>query len=163
SAEDMAGWAGLLADAGWVAFSIDYRLSSPTQGSWPAAFEDVQAGVTWVHDNAARHGADPARLAVFGESAGGHLATLLAVEAAGSPPPDLAPLVPPPGGGPVPACTGNDACQEFWSMGWAQWFVGCAPDACARDYAAASPAGRAFGGTDPRRAYGATTPVWLAN
>lgn len=174
SAEDMAPWAELLADAGWVAFSIDYRLSSQTRGSWPAAFEDVQAGVAWVHDNAARHGADPARMVVFGESAGGHLATLLAVEGTGgdaapvavaawSAPLDLAPLVPPPGGGAVPACTGNDACQEFWSMGWAQWFLGCAPDACPRDYAAASPGGRAFGGADPVQAYGTTTPIWFAN
>jgi acetyl esterase/lipase len=165
SAADMTPWAELLADVGWVAFSIDYRLASEAEPSWPEALADVRAGVEWVHANAGRFGADPARLALFGESAGAHLATLVAVDGTGgaarpvavaawSPPLDLAELVPPAEGGPVPGCTANAACEQFWSMGWARWFLGCDPATCADAYADASPSGRA--GTT-------TTPLWLAN
>ena len=170
SAETMDPWGGLLADAGWVAFSIDYRLATQGGGgpSWPQAFEDVQAGVEWVHANAGRFGGDPTRLAVFGESAGAHLTVLLAEQGTGgqarirvasawSAPLDLAALVPGPDGT-VPGCGGDAACQEGWALGSGggavEWFLGCTPDQCPSTYAAASPLGRVTAGT---------TPLWIAN
>jgi alpha-L-fucosidase 2 len=66
-----------LTDAGYVWFSINYRLA-PTH-RWPACFEDVQTAIRWVKAHAADYHGDPQRIAIFGHSAGGHLA-FLAVE-----------------------------------------------------------------------------------
>lgn len=64
------------AQSGWTAFSISYRLVPPAP--WYAAKEDVLAAVRWVRAHSAEFGFDPARLAVFGTSAGGNLAALAA-------------------------------------------------------------------------------------
>lgn len=58
-------------------FSINYRLA-PTN-RWPACFDDVQTALRWVKTNASRYKGDPRRVALFGYSAGGHLACLAAV------------------------------------------------------------------------------------
>jgi acetyl esterase/lipase len=65
-----------MAAMGWVAFSVNYRLDeTPT---FKAGIEDVQAAVRWVRANVAEFGVDAERVGVLGESAGGHLAALLA-------------------------------------------------------------------------------------
>jgi len=63
---------------GYVAVSIDYRLAPAHR--FPAQLEDCRAALRWMEANAARLGLDPARLAGFGYSAGGHLVGLLATE-----------------------------------------------------------------------------------
>ena len=62
-----------------VAVSVDYRLAPET--TWAGSLEDNYAGLKWLHTNAAALGADPARIAVMGESAGGGHAALLAIAA----------------------------------------------------------------------------------
>ena len=62
-----------------VAVSVDYRLAPET--TWAGSIADNYAGLKWLHDNAASIGADPARIAVMGESAGGGHAALLAITA----------------------------------------------------------------------------------
>ena len=47
----------------------------------PAQMEDVAAAFAWVHHNAAQIGGDASRIYVSGHSAGGHLASLLALDA----------------------------------------------------------------------------------
>ncbi|MFV0457799.1 MAG: alpha/beta hydrolase fold domain-containing protein [Actinomycetales bacterium] len=66
-----------LADAGLVAISVDYRLS--TQATWPAQLEDVRLAARWVAEHAGALGVDPSRIGLWGESAGGHLASMLAL------------------------------------------------------------------------------------
>src|ERR671935_918421 len=61
---------------GWTALSISYRLVPPAP--WDAAKADALAAVRWVRAHASRFGFDPGRLAVFGTSAGGNLAALVA-------------------------------------------------------------------------------------
>jgi acetyl esterase/lipase len=66
-----------LARAGYLGFSINYRLTQ--QAPFPAQIHDCKAAVRWVRAHAAEYGGDPNRIAVLGPSAGGHLATLLAL------------------------------------------------------------------------------------
>lgn len=68
-----------LARAGYVAFSVDYRLVETATGRhrWPAQLDDVQRAVRWVRANAGRYGVDPGRVGAYGWSAGGQLAALL--------------------------------------------------------------------------------------
>ena len=84
-------------ELGCIYVSINYRLSRPfgittawvASGnddyvSWdvnrvkhPTHIKDVANALKWVRDNIQDYGGDPDRIAVFGHSAGAHLATLL--------------------------------------------------------------------------------------
>ena len=67
-----------LVTAGYVAFTIDYRLfGGGTRNSWPAQLDDAQRAVRWVRTNAATYGVDPERIAAFGHSSGAQLAAFL--------------------------------------------------------------------------------------
>jgi len=60
---------------GFAIASVQYRLL--WHAPWPAQIEDCEEAVAWVRTNGKRYGIDPGRLAVAGESAGGHLAALV--------------------------------------------------------------------------------------
>lgn len=64
--------AQLALQAGIAVVAIDYRLAPDAR--FPAAFDDVVAGLQWVAANGPSVGIDPARLAIGGDSAGGNLA-----------------------------------------------------------------------------------------
>lgn len=63
---------------GFNVFNIAYRLTTDYRGNpgapWPAQRDDVVAAIDWVKANADAFGIDPERGALYGFSAGGHLA-----------------------------------------------------------------------------------------
>ena len=62
-----------VAEAGYVAFAVDYRLH------WPEHIDDAQLAVRWVRANAGQYGVDPDRICSYGQSTGGQLAAMLGV------------------------------------------------------------------------------------
>lgn len=64
-------------DAGLAVATIDYRHSR--EAPFPAQVHDGFAALRWLAHYGPELGVDPARLGVWGESAGGHLAGLLAL------------------------------------------------------------------------------------
>jgi len=125
-----------LAERGFVAFSVNYRLAPAHP--YPAAVDDVEAAVEWVRKHAKKYSVDPKRIGALGGSAGAHLTGLLATVGEGSHaqghriaaavswsgPMDFVALAP------VAATGGGGSIGRF---------IGCAPAACADAYAQASP------------------------
>jgi acetyl esterase/lipase len=62
---------------GFVVANVEYRLAKAAVA--PAAVVDVLKAGAWYEKNAKKYGADPHRIAATGDSAGGHLALMLAM------------------------------------------------------------------------------------
>ncbi len=73
-----------LARNGIAVFAIEYRLMAPGVKTYPDAVYDVRAAVQFVRAKAPELGLDPEHIGLIGDSAGAHLAALVAL--AGSEP-----------------------------------------------------------------------------
>jgi acetyl esterase/lipase len=78
---DIVAAARHLAEAGYVAVALDYRLVDLGRPGpvWPAPLVDVQRAARWVRAHATTYGVDPERLGAYGISAGAGLAAHLGV------------------------------------------------------------------------------------
>lgn len=67
-----------LADLGYTVFDVEYRIAP--QPNWKSAVGDVKCAIGWIKANAVTKdwNVDPARLTLYGRSAGGHLALIAA-------------------------------------------------------------------------------------
>ena len=74
-------WGPYLAARGYALFAISYRLATKGQKMFPQAVTDVRAAVQFVRGSAGEFKLDPARIGLFGASAGAHLAALAALGA----------------------------------------------------------------------------------
>ena len=66
-----------LGEGRYAAASIGYRLTD--EGSWPRQIHDCKAAIRWLKAHARKYNYDPDRIAVMGNSAGGHLVAMLGV------------------------------------------------------------------------------------
>src|SRR5262245_10335421 len=72
---DLRGWIELLAQQGYVAASVGYRLAPDS--TFPSQIEDCKTAVRFLRANADKYGIDKDRVAALGYSAGAHLVCLL--------------------------------------------------------------------------------------
>jgi acetyl esterase/lipase len=61
SKEAYQEWGPLLAQAGFAAMAVNYRLSSASYVGWPGALEDVRQTFHWMVDHARSFQIDPRR------------------------------------------------------------------------------------------------------
>jgi acetyl esterase/lipase len=68
-----------LLDFGYAVMTMDYRLAP--KAVFPEFLFDVKTSVRWARANAAKYGLDPDKFGMVGDSAGGHLALMMAFTA----------------------------------------------------------------------------------
>src|SRR3954462_11547776 len=74
-------WFAPLSEAKFTWFTINYRLAP--QHRWPASQDDVESAIRWVRAHAKEYKVDVNRIALIGESAGGHLVSMVGARAKG--------------------------------------------------------------------------------
>lgn len=103
----------LAAHSGATVLAAGYRLAP--EHPFPAAPEDAEAALRWVFENAAGLDADPTRIAVGGDSAGGNMATGVCqvMRDAGGPHPAMQLLI-----YPVTDAYGQQYSRELFATGF---------------------------------------------
>ncbi len=72
-------WGAYLAQHGIALFSVNYRLIKDGRKAYPEAVHDVRAAVQYLRSQGGQYHIDPERIGITGDSAGGHLAALVAL------------------------------------------------------------------------------------
>jgi acetyl esterase/lipase len=135
-----------LTERGYAVASVEYRLSG--EAKFPAQIHDVKRAVRFLRRHAGALGLDSARMGSWGVSAGGHLATLLAVTDADDglePPADGGPavstrvLAAASWVGPMDLRVRSDVRVSRNARRLLERFIGRSPDEAPEAYAQASP------------------------
>ena len=72
-------WGPYLAERGYAGFTVSYRLTKPGKKTYPEVVHDIRAAVQFTKGCARDLKIDPDRIALWGNSAGAHLASLVAL------------------------------------------------------------------------------------
>ncbi len=78
SPRGVRGFGEFLSRTGYVCLCPAYRLSG--EAHWPAQIEDVKCAIRYLKANSGTFGIDKNRVGILGDSAGGHLALMAAVQ-----------------------------------------------------------------------------------
>ena len=70
-------WGPWLAQRGYAVLSIDYRLASVGRKMYPESVHDTRAAIQWARSKGESIKINPDRIALTGDSAGAHLASLV--------------------------------------------------------------------------------------
>jgi acetyl esterase/lipase len=145
----MASHAERLAAAGYVTLNLDYRLT-PHGGKYPHAVQDCFCALAYARNHATELGIDPAKIAALGYSAGGHLASMLAVDRDDDVQPDCAEATAraEPVAAVIPGA-GPEDLAAFPPAQLVQDFVGGSLDQVPELYRAASPLSHVTAGAPP--------------
>ena len=125
----MKGHAAAAAKKGFVAVSINYRHAPKYK--WPAQNEDCCNALKWMVGNADKYKIDSNKIALWGYSAGGHMATFVATRKNKQDLPPLTCVVC--GGGPV------DLTLFPKDLPFLTYFLGATPRQAPEKYRQASP------------------------
>lgn len=63
---------------GYAIVSVDYTIATEERSPFPKCIVDVEDAIAWVKTNAVEYNFDLENLGIFGESAGGHIAMMVA-------------------------------------------------------------------------------------
>lgn len=76
SKEMYSEWGPYLAEAGFVAMAVNYRLATPTYSTWPGVMEDIDQAVNWLVGKSNEWNINPLKLALIGDSAGAQIGSI---------------------------------------------------------------------------------------
>ena len=149
---------------GMAVASAGYRLSGTA--SYPKPVRDVVGAMAWVREHANEVGVDPERVGVTGESAGGHLASLVA---AAPDVPALRPSGAPAGAARASCVVSVSGVYDFAVEGdggvggrLVREFLGCEDEACEPQRTQASPVTHLDSGDSPALLYHGTADSVVA-
>jgi len=71
-------WANAFVKENFIFVSMNYRLSP--KATWPDHISDCKLAFNWIKENIEKYGGNPKEIIISGNSAGGHLASLLALD-----------------------------------------------------------------------------------
>src|SRR5215470_12575305 len=72
-------WGPYLAQRAYAGFKVSYRTTKPGKSTYPGVVHDIRAAVQFMRGSAKEFRLDPNRIALWGNSAGAHLAMLVAL------------------------------------------------------------------------------------
>ncbi|EKN62617.1 hypothetical protein BABA_25176 [Neobacillus bataviensis LMG 21833] len=80
SKEMYAEWGSYLAQSGFVAMAVNYRLATSKYSTWPSVLDDIHQAANWLVGKANEFNIDPLKMAVIGDSAGAHIGSIFSFQ-----------------------------------------------------------------------------------